>query len=550
MLPSRNELKIEKIYLRMLKEGELMKILGLKPGHDGAIALIDGERLEFSLEAEKNSFPRYSSINVSSILDAAKACKSIPDCIAVGGWPKGFHSEDLIDGMGYWGVGKEHEHISNDSFFGQDVKLFMGTHESSHVWCAFGLAPFADQYPCHVLVWEGNIGRFYRLNSPDDIEVYPQILDDPGNKYSFIFSLADPSYQDNSLEYRFQDAGKLMALAAYGEDHEVTREEADIISWVLKHPQIAGTRAKEKLKNSPFYNIGVQSQKFKNLARAHSDAIFNSFLDWAKQNLEPGLPLAIGGGCGLNCEWNSSWLASGLFTDVFVPPCVNDSGSAIGVAIQAKLRLTGKASVKWHVNCGSLPRDRTAEFARVSLPARPVNLDEVVSDLCDGHVIAVMRGCCEIGPRALGSRSLIADARRPEILDRLNSIKDREEYRPIAPICTAEGAHRFFKMPKVDKYMLFFSEVVDNRLPAVTHVDGSARVQVVEYEDNKFIWSLLQKFEKKTDVPVLCNTSLNFNGKGFIDDVGELIQYCSERGIERAICDDTYFEIPRNKKLI
>ena len=520
-----------------------MKILGLKPGHDGTIALLHGNNLLFSIEGEKKSFPRFSPITVSSVLDAASATNSAPDCIAVGGWPKGFYSNDLNYGMGYWGVGPSSEAQSEIRFFGHHVKLFEGSHESSHIWGAFGMSPFADTYPCYALVWEGNIGRFYLLNSPEEVIAYPQILDDPGNKYAFIFALADPTYPDDSIEFRFQDAGKLMALAAFSEDREPNRDEKKLIDWVLAHPQIAGSRAKKELANSPFYNIGVQSDLFKNLARAHSDAIFEKFRGWAAKNLKPGLPLVIGGGCGLNCDWNAAWVRSGMFSDVFVPPCVNDSGSAIGSAIQAKVKFSGKAKINWSVYSGSLERNRDDELKKLDLPKRQVNFNEIASDLAAGEIVAVMRARCEIGPRALGNRSLLADPRDAKMLERLNRIKQREPYRPIAPICKAESSSTFFNAVQRDKYMLFFANVIDSRIPAVTHVDNSARVQMVEKGDNEFIWQILHQFGAMTGVDVLCNTSLNFNGKGFIDDVRELVAYCGERGIKRAVCDDVYLEI-------
>ncbi|MEX0957573.1 MAG: carbamoyltransferase C-terminal domain-containing protein [Rhizobiaceae bacterium] len=520
-----------------------MKILGLKPGHDGAIAVLDGDELLYSIEAEKNSFPRYSPITPSSLLDVAMNCKDLPDCIAIGGWPKGFYSDDLSSGTGYWGVGEDYQSLREISFFGSAIQLFEGTHESSHLWGAYGMSPYADKFPCHVLVWEGNIGRFYRIDEGGKITRYPQILDDPGNKYAFIFSLADPGYDENSTNFRFEDAGKLMALAAFSDRIEPNAEEARLIDWVLRHEKIAGTRAKAQLRGSRYYNVGVESPAFKALARVHSEAIFGRFLDWARANLEHGLPLVIGGGCGLNCSWNTAWLESGVFSDVFVPPCANDSGSAIGTAIEAKFRLTQSAHIDWNVYCGSILRHHEVDSCSHIQASRPLQIDDVVSDLLEGHVVAVMKGPCEIGPRALGNRSLLADPRDATMHSRLNDIKKRENYRPIAPVCTKEDSGRFFASPIIDKYMLFFSKVTSNQIPAVTHVDGSARVQIVAPKDNEFLWSILTRFGAQTGVPILCNTSLNFNGKGFIDSVDDLVGFCLARGIHRAVCDDLYLNL-------
>src|SRR4051812_38377420 len=130
-----------------------MRILGVKPGHDGAFALVQDGVLRFSLEAEKNSFQRFSPITPTSLLDAAALCEEIPDCIALSGWSKGPGRPDLDIGTGYFGVGPQQERLRETTFFGRRVTLFEGTHESSHVWCSYGMSPFAGRLPCHVLVW-------------------------------------------------------------------------------------------------------------------------------------------------------------------------------------------------------------------------------------------------------------------------------------------------------------------------------------------------------------------------------------------------------------
>lgn len=519
-----------------------MRILGFKPGHDGAIALIEDGTLAYSIEGEKNSFARYMHVTPSSLLDAALAASAPPDCIALGGWRHGGPATGKQVGIGYWGVGDAASRLTDTTFFGRPVRLFEASHESAHVWSAFGLSPFADRYPCHVLVWEGQIGRFYRLDVGGRVTAFPQVIEQLGCKYQLLYSLADPTRTEPSMQQRPDDAGKIMALAAFGTPRAPNADEARFIDWLLDCPDVIGL-AKAQLADSPFHDVGVESQIFKDLVRGVSDAIFQRFLDWARIHLEPGLPLAISGGCGLNCEWNTGWLRSGLFSTVFVPPCVNDSGAAIGSAIQAQQVLTGRAAVQWNVYCGSIERPHAALVAAPGRDTAPLDPAQVAADLADGQVVAVMRGRCEIGPRALGNRSLLGDPRDRRMLAHLNTIKQRESYRPIAPVVTAEAAAEFFDMPCFDRYMLYFSQVRDRRIPAATHVDGSARVQVVARDDNPLLWSILDCFGARTGVPVLCNTSLNFKGRGFIDDVDDLLRFCAETGVRRAIIDDCYLEL-------
>lgn len=519
-----------------------MKILGIKPGHDGSLALLKDAKLIYSIEGEKNSFPRYYHFTPSSLIDAAQLTEELPDCVALGGWRHGgLHGKSI--GTGYWGVEDHHRRTSEISFFGRRTILFETSHENSHIWSSYGMSPFAGTFPCYALTWEGQIGRFYRLDEGGRVTAYPQVIEQPGCKYQFLYSLADPERIEHAVTHRPpEDAGKIMALAAYGEDRPMDREEERFVDWLLNHPNIIQT-LKGDLSDSPYFNIGVTSQRFKSLARFFSDALFRCYMEWAAQNLDSGLPLVIGGGCGLNCGWNTAWLESKLFSQVFVPPCVNDSGAAIGTAVQAQFELTGSAIVDWHVYCGSAERDHEAELRSVSCNFATLEIEEVVSDLQQGHVIAVMRGRCEIGPRALGNRSLLADPRDNKMLQRLNEVKNRERYRPIAPVCTAEAAPLFFDMPCNDKYMLYFSKVKDDAIPAVTHVDGTARVQVVEQHDNPFIWKLLNKFGKHTGVPILCNTSLNFRGMGFLDNVADLLRFCAEAGVHRAVVDNYFVKL-------
>jgi hydroxymethyl cephem carbamoyltransferase len=520
-----------------------VRILGIKPGHDGAFALCEDGKLIYSIEGEKNSFARFCSITPSALVEAAMQTRDIPECIAFGGWQHGSPSAGKRVGIGYFGVSEHDRRISEISFFGRKTRLFEGTHEGSHVWAAYGMSPFADTYPCYALVWEGQIGRFYRLDEGGKITAYPQVLAQPGSMYQFIFALAEPTRIECAIEPRPpEDAGKIMALAAFADHRPRDPDEQAFVDWLLSRSNIIGT-LKGSLTSSPFYNIGVTSQRFKQLARHVSDALFDRFLGWARSNLEPGLPLAIGGGCGLNCEWNTEWVRSGIFSHVFVPPCPNDAGSAIGSAVQAQVALTGRAAVQWNVYCGSIQRHHDERLRSIGCDSCEIDLDAVVADLCEGHIVAVMRGRCEIGPRALGNRSLLADPRHRLMLDRLNKIKQRESYRPIAPVCTVEAAPVFFDMPCEDKYMLYLSRVRDDRIPAVTHVDGSARVQVVRESDHPFLWTLLSRFGQRTGVPVLCNTSLNFKGKGFLDDADDLLRFCRETGVRRAVCEDRYIRL-------
>jgi predicted NodU family carbamoyl transferase len=397
------------------------------------------------------------------------------------------------------------------------------------------MSPFPQGQPCYALVWEGQTGSFYEIDHNVNILEFPQVLANPGYKYALLFDVADPARRFGSWNHT--SAGKLMALAAYSKRQPTTSEEDWIIGKILDDVEPPRTD-KEAFRNSPFCDCGVTDSAFLQLAGKFSDAMFERFYRYAKANLKKGYPLLISGGCGLNCEWTTHWKESGLFSDVFVPPVTNDSGSAIGTAIEAQYYHDGCAKIRWDVYSGTefLNNESLKGFSQ-----QPVDYAVLAQDLADGCVVAWVHGRYEIGPRALGHRSLLAAPFDASMRDRLNRIKTREPYRPIAPVCLEEDADELFGLKAPSPYMLEFQKARTDRLQAVTHVDGSARVQTVNRTQNAEIYELLQAFKNLTGFGVLCNTSLNFPGKGFINRGRDLFRYVNERGIEDIVINGTLF---------
>jgi hydroxymethyl cephem carbamoyltransferase len=509
-----------------------MKIFSMKPGHDGAIAYVDGDakQLLWSYEPEKDSFPRYEVFNPHQFVDAASALDSIPDVVAVSGWGKGGLAANAAVGSGYYGAGANTILQKTINMFGTDVKYFSSSHERSHIWCAYGLSPFPQGQPCYVLVWEGALGDFYEIDEKLEVKHLGTVMTTPGNKYSFLYALADPTFKLPKGKLRYEDPGKLMALCAFGKSGEMTSAEKEVSDFLLNRHSILMTLDKEDMSSSPYYNIGLLHPEFTQLAKRFSDEIFRRFAEYAQTNLKKGYPLLVVGGCGLNCDWNTAWKNSGIFESVFVPPCTNDTGSAIGTAIDAMREYTGNAKVTWDVYCGQEFIDDKPDMPDVEI--QPIDYKKIADYLHGEHIIAWAKGNCEIGPRALGHRSILAAPFSESIKNRLNSIKKRENFRPIAPICLEEDVSEHFDWNGPSPYMLYFQNVKNRDLCAITHVDGTARVQTVNAEQNKEIHSLLVAFKETGGTGVLCNTSLNFNGTGFINRTSDLYLYCKTTKID------------------
>ncbi|OLL30995.1 proline dehydrogenase [Burkholderia sp. SRS-W-2-2016] len=517
-----------------------MLILSFKGGHDGTLAAIDNGKLLFSLEAEKDSFPRYDRITPELVTLAAQRLDRIPDAIAISGWVKGFHSVERQTEAGYYGWDKSGVRHRSQNFMGKEVTVFSSTHERSHILGAYGMSPYSQGEPVYCLVWEGNIGDFYEIDADVVVHHIGRVLTDPGNKYSSLFMIGDPGFPPIKGHFRYEDAGKLMALAAYSDRAPASADEKKLIDTILGADGLLLGRPKDSYDWSPFYNVGVASTAFKNLAGKFSDELFERFHTFARQHLTKGYPLLISGGCGLNCDWNTSWEESGLFESVFVPPCPNDSGSAIGTAIDAQHFLTGDAKIEWSVYAGDEFQEDVAGVPD-GFSEYPLDLGALAQFIESGNVVAWVQGRYEIGPRALGHRSILAAPFSVETTTRLNRIKNREDYRPIAPLCLEEDAAALFGRERPSPYMLHFSRVRDESLKAITHVDGSARVQTVSRGSTPELYDLLKAFKQQTGYGVLCNTSLNFNGRGFINRTSDLAEYCRDRELDGFVVNDRFY---------
>jgi carbamoyltransferase len=179
--------------------------------------------------------------------------------------------------------------------------------------------------------------------------------------------------------------------------------------------------------------------------------------------------------------------------------------------------------------CGPRPSGAAGTTTRWRAACgRPDDVADAVAEVLAGNgVVAWFQGRSEYGPRALGHRSLLADPRRAANLETLNDIKGREQFRPVAPMVLAERAGEIFDGPLPSPFMLFTHRVRpgwEDRIPAVVHVDGTARIQTVDRFDEPLVARLLERFEARTSVPVVVNTSLNTAGRPMVDDPRDALE--------------------------
>lgn len=251
--------------------------------------------------------------------------------------------------------------------------------------------------------------------------------------------------------------------------------------------------------------------------------------------------LCISGGCALNCAAMGKIKESGLFSNVFVPFAPGDDGGAIGAALAFYALASGKrciSNISPYQGCSfeneeveMAINDEELEFCYV----QEENLyDEIAVSLSNGNIVGWFQGRMEFGPRALGNRSILADPRSHSMKERVNAkVKYRESFRPFAPVVTQEDASRFFE-DSCSPFMMSTTQVRQGMtlIPAVTHIDNTARIQTVTEASNLRLYRLLKAFEKYSDVPILLNTSFNVMGEPIVCTPIDAIKTFKAAGID------------------
>lgn len=291
------------------------------------------------------------------------------------------------------------------------------------------------------------------------------------------------------------------------------------------------------------------SQEHKNIAAAIQKVTEDLFLALAQhaKDITHSENLCFSGGCALNCAAMGKIRDRGLFSHVFIPFAPGDDGCAIGAALAFYGLFDGSATFKpVSPYLGPSFSDESVEktlqqhgYGYKHLSG--TNLYKyVATKISEGYIVGWFQGRMEFGPRALGNRSILADARNAHMKDIVNSkIKFREKFRPFAPVVLQEKAHEYFDFP-TSPYMMFTTQVCINvnLIPAVTHVDNSARVQTVTRKENERLYDLLMAYEQITKIPILLNTSFNIMGEPIVCTPHDAIHTFLSSGIDLLVIND------------
>ena len=332
--------------------------------------------------------------------------------------------------------------------------------------------------------------------------------------------------------HRASDEYKVMALASYGEPR--------FLPQLREHVHATGdggfrARSPEWSRFAPPLPAGSTAfdDAHADLAASVQACVEEVVLElaaWLRERTGERR-LALAGGVALNCVANARLHREGPFEELWVQPAAGDAGTALGAALHVARELGDRPRPMATAALGRGWDDDEIEawLEAAALPYERVDdvAEEVAAVLADDGVVAWFQGRAEFGPRALGHRSLLADPRRAENVERLNMVKGREQFRPVAPMVLEERAGEIFSGRLPSPHMLFTHEVAPEwrqRIPAVVHVDGSARIQTVDGAAESLVARMLSAFERRTGVPVVVNTSLNTAGRPIVDDPRDALE--------------------------
>jgi carbamoyltransferase len=545
--------------------------LGLKLTHDGGFAVLDGNRLVCSHEAEKSdNLERHaplSAIDLQATLGDYGLRLADVDRVLVDGWvesraPGPRRGAEEVSVAPYHENDTHRDPLEPVSGTGLDLGSGPGpylsyTHVAGHAAGAYLTSPWASRgLPALILLWDGAmLARLYLLDpSVPELRPLRPMFPFMGHLYPAVASYLGPYTPGGPGELPDHDglpddklldlSGKAMAWAGLG---RVDPDLAPIFE--------SAYRETSTLRWESIFAFARSVHRAARAAGARDEDTFATFQWFVAEKLagaiaraldhNPGLPrrLCFAGGCALNIAWNSRLRAGGLFEDVWVPPFPNDAGSALGAAAADLLRNGEDSAIDWDVYRGPALRGSAPPAGWY---AERCSLRELAAFLANHTTpVVFLDGRAELGPRALGNRSILCAASDPGVKGRLNEIKQREWYRPVAPICLEHRAPEVFDPGTPDPYMLFTHTVRPEwvpRVPAIVHLDGTARLQTINERQNPTVAALLAAFEALTGVPLLCNTSANLKGSGFFPDLHSATQW---PGAEHVWCDGSLYSRSR-----
>ena len=497
----------------------MKNLVSIFAGHDANITFYNADKDEYHLiELERLVKKRYFRLHVDNSPEYQKEILTLCQEIA---------EED-------WGIENDYGAvlISSDGFIQVDPKEIFNTdnvvtvarHHQTHAAAAFYLSPFKQAL---IVSYDGggDDGHFnvYAANGKE-IKLLKNIKSDFGGGYLLCGSMIREDAEKS--KHQLALSGKLMGLCGYGktnydmvpafEEFFFDRDYEKLSNWTNLPLKNIKNHWKNPLDNWVFE--GQDGYDIAATAQAGFEDAFFSVLD----RYDTEIPLIITGGCALNVLVNEK-VKDYYNREVFVPPNPHDGSLSLG-----HMLIYNRPSKKIDITYQGLPlvdKNDLDEFIK-EYNAKKITKKDIAKLIKDGKIIGLVYGDSEVGPRALGNRSIVCDPNIPDMKDILNSkVKFREWYRPFAPFCKKEDAPKYFDTYNYEnlEYMSYAPKVKVDTLPSITHVDGTARLQTVTEESHSHFYELLTEFGKLSETNVLLNTSFNIRGYPILSTIEDAL---------------------------
>jgi carbamoyltransferase len=424
-------------------------------------------------------------------------------------------------------------------------------HHVAHAASAALASPFGD---CAVLVADGRGERSSYLAGHYEGD---RLVMHAESRLPHSLGLRYEEVTEHLGFLRSSDEYKVMALASYGKPRlaETLREH-----WYAFGGELVAEPVPLELLCPPRRPGEEVLDEHADLAASAQSVVEEALLGLAGWlRAESGQRrLTLAGGLALNCVANTRIASEGPFEQVWVQPAAGDAGTALGAALQLAAERDEPMRPVRDVDLG---REATGAQVEAALsnsglpyeaPGSSEQLAEAVARaLADDQIVAWFQGRSEFGPRALGHRSMLAHPGRAANVGRLNTVKGREQFRPVAPVVLAEHAAEIFgRGPLPSPYMTFVHDITPHwreRIPAVCHVDGTARIQTVEEREAPLLVRTLRRFRDLTGLPLLVNTSLNSGGRPMVDTPQDALECFGSAPIDMLVIGDYVLRRPREE---
>ena len=470
----------------------MANILGLNFGHDGSVCLVKDGKLVSAVSTERitgvKKQPTFTDDVINYVLDSGGLTIDDIDIAA---------TNDVNQQI----FGNEHE-ITEIEIQGRKIKTYVISHHLAHCASVFYTSPF-DKAHCfsmdcsmgkpqaNSLVAYGNGNKLICQYCPGEMVgvLYGEVTEKLG------------------LGSALHKAGTTMGLASYGEpfDFDYKSYQDDI-----KHKM--------------------------NVAASVQDLFENKVLNVLNDIDRKSDNLCLSGGSFLNCNANSRVVKETTFKNVHHFPACGDDGTSVGSALYVSHHFLNEPRHTYET--------QELCYTGRDYQSQPFDYDYIASELSKGKIIGLFQGRSEFGPRALGNRSILADPRNFHNRELINHVvKNREWFRPFAPVVLEECYQDWFDFPVPSPYMLYTAQVKQpDKIPAVTHVDGSARFQTVTEQSNRDYYNIIKSFGNLTGVPVLLNTSLNGNGMPILETEEDAKNFFKESNLDMMIVNGIVYK--------